>query len=139
MLLILDTNILFSFFNKSKVFSLTKELRHIGYKLVSPDFVFFEIKGLKKQIIESSGLSESEYEFLLLLIKRIIRFIPKSEYKEFILEAKTLSPHFKDFPLFALSLYLNKSPIWSREVRLKKQESIKVLSDEDIEKLLRKE
>ena len=103
MLLILDTNILFSFFNKSKVFRLTKELRHIGYKLVSPDFVFFEIKGLKKQIMKSSELSNSEFELLLLLIKRIVKFIPKSEYKLYISEAKKLSPHFKDFPLFALS------------------------------------
>src|SRR3989344_3584123 len=137
MLLILDTNILFSFFNKSKVFRLTKELRHRRYKLVSPDFVFFEIKGLKKQIMKSSEISDSEFEFLLLLIKRIVRFIPKSEYKSYISEAKKLSPHFKDFPLFALSLYLDKSSIWSRELGLKKQELIKVLSDEDIERLLK--
>ena len=137
MLLILDTNILFSFFNKSKVLRLAKELKHKGYKLVSPDFVFFEILGLKNKILKSSEITESEFDLMLLLIKRAVKFIPKVEYKEFVSEAKQLSPHTKDFPLFALSLYLDKAPIWSRELRLKKQKLIKVFSDEDIERLLR--
>ena len=136
MFIVLDTNVLFSFFRRSKVFKLTKELKLSGYKLIAPDFVFFEIIGLKNKILKSSKISESEFEFLLLFLKRIIRFVPKVEYKSFISESKIVSPHLKDFPLFALSLAFDKSPIWSREPRLKKQKLIKVLLDEEIEELL---
>ena len=136
MFLILDTNILFSFFKKSKVFILTKQLRSKGYRLIAPDFVLYEIKGLKKKILKSTKISESEFDFLLLFIRRVIRFVSKVEYESYIQESKKISPHLKDFPLFALSLAFGKPPIWTRESRLKKQEFIRVFSDKEVEKLL---
>jgi predicted nucleic acid-binding protein len=51
---------------------------------------------------------------------------------KFIEEAKRISPHLKDAPLFALSLAFDKVPIWSREPRLKRQKSVEVLWDEEV-------
>jgi predicted nucleic acid-binding protein len=51
---------------------------------------------------------------------------------KFIEEAKRISPHLKDAPLFALSLAFDKVPIWSRKPRLKRQKSVEVLWDEEV-------
>jgi len=135
MFLILDTNILFSFFWKSKVFRLVRKLRQIGYELTAPDFVFSELSALKEKILKASKLSESEYEVLLIFLKYIVKEVSEDEYKEYLSKAESISPHPKVVPLFELSLALDKTPIWSREPRLKRQRFIKVLNDEEVEQL----
>jgi predicted nucleic acid-binding protein len=55
----------------------------------------------------------------------------------FLAEAKRVAPHEKDTRHFALSLKFNY-PIWSREPKLKRQKVVEVLSDKEVEELLKK-
>lgn len=137
MFLILDTNILFSFFRKSKVFELVRKLRKKEFKLCTPNFMYSELLNLKDEILKTSKLSNNEFDILLTILKLVVKPISKEEYIEFLPEAKEISPHLKDAPLFALSLALEKSPIWSREPKLKRQKFVRVLSDEEIVELVK--
>ena len=136
MFLVIDTNVLFSFFRESKVFELVRGLRGIGVRLISPDVILFELLKLKEEIMKSSKISEVEFEVLLVTLTTIITSVPKEEYEEFLEESKRVSPHLKDAPLFALSLAFDKAHIWSREQRLKRQKVVKVLHDKEVEEYL---
>ena len=137
-MLILDTNVLISGIIKGKVLDIIFELYDKGIKLYIPELVLKEIKNKLSVISKYSKLSEEEILFFfLILFSTFITPISKSGYEKYLAEAEKISPHLKDAPLFALSLSLDKAPIWSREPRLKKQDSIEVLDDKDIEKLLR--
>ncbi len=135
MFLIIDTNVLFSFFRKSKVLELVRKLRSSGYKLITPDFMYSELLKLEGQILKYSGISTEEFDILLIGLKQVVKSIPKSEYSDFLQEANQISPDKKDAPLFALALSVQGS-IWSREPKLKRQKTIRLLSDEDIIKML---
>ncbi len=134
-MLILDTNVLISGIIKGKVLDIIFELYNKGIKLYIPELVSKEIKNKLSVISKYSKLPEEEILFFfLILFSTFITLVPKSEYEKYRSEAEKISPHLKDAPLFALSLSLDKAPIWSREPRLKKQDSVKVLDDKDIEK-----
>lgn len=133
--LVLDTNVLFSFFRKSKVFDFVRKLKQAGYVLIAPDFVYSELANLQDQILKYSGISAGEFELLLISLKSVVKSVQKSEYHRFLAEADKISPDKKDVALFALALVFQCS-IWSREPKLKKQKIIMVLSDEEIDKLI---
>jgi predicted nucleic acid-binding protein len=139
MFLIIDTNVLFSSFRKgSKTDELMRELRRHGFKLLVPEFVFSELKDLKQKISKFARLTQSDVEEAFMSLKKVIREVSELEYSQFLDEAKKISPHKKDAPLFALSLAFNKAPIWSREPRLRRQKVVEVLSDKEVEELLKK-
>jgi predicted nucleic acid-binding protein len=137
MRLVVDTNVLFAFFGNKRIVEIFEKLRSKGVKLIAPEFVIEELDKLKGKIIKR-GINESEYVDSFELLRIMIEPISKSEYEKFLDEAKKISPHKKDAPLFALSLAFNKAPIWSREPRLRKQKIVEVLSDKEVEELLKK-
>ena len=135
-MLILDTNVLISGIIKGKVLDIIFELYDKGIKLFCPQLVLEEIKSKLPIISKQSKLSEEVVLFFFSnLFLEFVKPIPKEEYEEFISEAKRISPHLKDAPLFALSLSFDKAPIWSREPRLKRQSVVNVLNDEDVEEV----
>lgn len=137
MFLIIDTNVLFSFFHpRSKVKEYFKSLRERGVSFLVPQYMFDELLSIKPEILKYSDLSEDKFPVLLALLLKFVKIVPKGQYEEFLGEAKRISPHLKDAPLFALSLAFDKAPIWSREPRLKRQRFINVLSDEEVERIL---
>jgi len=133
--LIIDTNVLFAFFGSKKVVEIFKKLYLSGVKLIVPQFVMEELENLREKITKR-GITKEEYANSFQLLKLLIEVVPKSKYEIFLDEALKISPHKKDAPLFALSLAFNKSPIWSREPRLKGQKIIQVLSDREVETLI---
>lgn len=135
--LVLDVNVLFSFFRKGKVFKLVEELVKKNIRLLIPAEMKEELLSLKSKIIKSAKISEEEWNGISNLLFSIVREVPKSKYGSFLREGCKISPHINDAPLFALSLAFNKAPIWSREPRLKRQKFIKILSDRDVEELLK--
>jgi predicted nucleic acid-binding protein len=137
MRLIVDTNVLFAFFGNKRIVEIFEKLRSKGVKLIVPEFVIEELDKLKGKII-NRGIDEAEYADSFELLRIMIEPISKLEYERFLDEAKKISPHKKDVPLFALSLAFNKAPIWSREPRLRRQKIVEVLSDKEVEKLLKK-
>jgi predicted nucleic acid-binding protein len=135
-ILIIDTNVLFAFFSSKRVVEIFKKLYLSGVKLIVPQFVMEELENLREKIIKR-GITKEEYINSFQLLKLLIEVVPKSKYEIFLDEALKISPHKKDAPLFALSLAFNKAPIWSREPRLKRQKTIQVLSDIEVEALIR--
>ena len=141
-LLIVDANVLFSFFKiDSARRHLVEELKNRGCVLISPDFVLEEIQSNKEKIIKFSEISESEFLFTLSSLNVEFETRNEEEYKNFLSEANKLSPHKKgrkDDPYFALSLALNKAPIWSDEDAFKQQSKIKVFNTKELLELVSK-
>ena len=137
MLLVVDTNVIFVFSKNPKVIELVEKSRRTRIKLVAPQFCFDELAKIKGSLMKYSGFSEEEFEFFVEEVKKVFAVVPKFLYEDFIEEAKHISPDKKDIPLFALSLAFDKAPIWSREPRLKRQKTVKVLDDNGVEDLLK--
>ena len=137
--LIIDANILFSFFKSDSVRRhLIEELLNNDCKLSSPEFALKELLSDKEKIIKFSGISESDFTFNFSILEKEIKVVLEDEYEEFLSEANKISPHnnsTKDDPYFALALSYN-SPIWSDETAFKEQSKVKVFSTKDLLKLL---
>ena len=138
--LIVDANILFSFFkSSSERRRLIKELPNLGCKLISPKFAFHELLDNKDRIKRFGKINELAFIFLFSLLELKIESFPESTYKEFLSDANKISPHpnsTKDDPYFALSLVFNKCLIWLDEEAFKQQSKVKIFSTEDLLKML---
>lgn len=134
MKLVVDTNVLFSFFKKE---SKTRRLI-LNFEIlepVTPSFCIDELSEHKELICEKSRLSDSGFEEVLDNLLIFVKVFSLSEYKEFLSDAKIVSPDPDDIDLFALALKLD-CPIWSIEKAFKKQSKVKVLSTYDLISLL---
>lgn len=135
-MLVVDANVLFSFFKQdSSRRKLLIELLRLGEELASPQYCFEELAGDKERINKYSGTDDEQFSKLLSLLETFITSVPESEYSEFAHEAETLAPHQKDVPYFAVALSKN-CPIWSDEKAFKKQSRIKVFSTAELLKEL---
>jgi len=138
--LIVDANVLFSFFkSSSERRRLIEELPNLGCKLISPKFAFRELLDNKDRIKKFGKINELAFIFLFSLLELKIESFPESTYKEFLSDANKISPHpgsTKDDPYFALSLLFNKCPIWSDEEAFKQQSEVKIFSTENLLKML---
>ena len=130
MKLVVDTNVLFSFFKKE---SKTRRLI-LNFEIlepVTPSFCIDELSEHKELICEKSKLSDREFEEALDDLLIFVKVFSLFEYKEFLPDAKTISPDPDDIDLFALALKLN-CPIWAQEKAFKKQSRIKVFATSDL-------
>lgn len=138
-LLIVDANVLFSFFEKGSTRRrLINQLSDRGSRLLSPDFVLEELTSNEGKIMKTAKIDRVEFSFLFSLLERKVETIVKSEYEDSLSEAGGISPHeeeTKDDPYFALAMSLN-APIWSDEKEFKEQSQVKVLSTRELLKLL---
>lgn len=132
--LVVDANILFSFFRRETT---TRELitRFELFRLHSPELAIEELLKYRKLICEKSKLKGVEFEEALKRLKLFVRFEKESFFKEFLPEAKRISPDIDDVAYFALALKLGCG-IWSNDKRLKKQTKIKILTTKDILELI---
>ncbi|MFZ2070761.1 MAG: PIN domain-containing protein [Halobacteriota archaeon] len=130
MKLVVDTNVLFSFFKKE---SKTRKLI-LNFEIlepVTPSFCIDELNEHKELICERSKLSDSEFEEVLDDLLIFVKVFSLSEYKDFLSDAKIISPDPDDIDLFALALKL-ECPIWAQEKAFKKQQVVKVFSTSDL-------
>ena len=136
MFLVVDANILFSFFttnsSRRKIIELSPRL---GFKLISPEFAFEELSKDKEKIQKYSEIDELKFILFFSLLEKKIESISKLEYDDFFSKANELAPHAKDIPHFALALSLN-CPIWSDEKLFKQQSKVEVHSTSDLVKML---
>jgi len=133
MKIVVDTNILFSFFWQH---SLTKKLLiNSNFELVSPEIALQEIIRYSNEICKKLKITGSEFKEQLKRLKEIVKFINKREYSRFIKEAESISPDRDDAEFFALCIK-HSCFMWSNDSALKQQAQIKVLSTEDILELL---
>ena len=129
MKLVVDTNILFSFFWKESV--TRKLLSTSNFELVSPITALEELKKYSGDIINKTDITKKEFNSELLKLQKIIRFITKEGYSDFIEEAEKIVPDKDDVGFLALCLKYSCF-LWSNDSLLKNQDKVKVLSTEDI-------
>ena len=130
----MDANVLFSFFKKHSV---TRKLI-FSYKLelYSPDYILLELKDISGEIINKSKIDIGTFELFKKVFSWFVTFVPFEDYAGNLNDAKLLIPdHVKDVEYFALCLKLN-IPLWSNEVRLKKQDWVKVYNTSELIKLI---
>jgi len=130
--LVVNTNILFSFFNAKSTARRIATLPE--FELYSPKFSFSELEKYKSDIINKFNLTETQYSLILSFMKSVINFVELEEYEDEIKRAKEISPDPDDVDFFALALKLN-CPLWSNDSKLKEQEVVKVLSTKDLSEI----
>ena len=131
MKLVVDTNILVSFFRQNPVNDIISRSKFLNLQLFSPEYAIEELKKNKQDVLKYSGFNSKQFNEELLKLSTFIKIVPKESFKEFESKAKQLSPHDKDISMFALALNLN-SGIWSNEPAFKKQSKIEILSTADV-------
>ncbi|MBI4016134.1 MAG: hypothetical protein HY363_00400 [Candidatus Aenigmarchaeota archaeon] len=129
MKLVVDTNVLFTFFWKN---SIARELFvNLHLELYSPDYALEEIKKHAGEIIKKTRLSESEFNSIRNKLVMMVSFVPLEEYGLTLQKALRLTPDKDDVDFFALALKLN-CPIWSNDFALKVQNHVIMLNTKDI-------
>ena len=138
MKLVVDTNILVSFFRESPVrFVLINPLL-FDLKFFVPEYGLQELSNIKGLISEYAGISKDQIDFSFEELKKHLEIIPSEAFKSFENEALKLTPHNKDIPFFALALKLDCA-IWSNELAFKKQKKIKIFNTKELIKELKNE
>ena len=135
MRLVVDTNILVSFFRPNPVNEVLSRSESLNLQLFSPEYALEELKKNKQDVLKYSKLNSKQFNERLAELLTFIKTISKGSFEEFEQEAKQLSPHDKDIPIFALALKLNCA-IWSNEPAFKEQSKIDVLSNRDMIELV---
>lgn len=132
MRLVVDTNILFTYFWRNSVFNklLKEEL-----ELFSPKLALKEIHKYSSEIIRKTKLTKKEFEDLIKDLALEVEFIPIKEYSSLLKKATQNLEDKKDADLLALALRLH-CPIWSNDKHLKQQKLIITLTTKEIVDLL---
>lgn len=127
--IVVDTNVLFSFFWKESI--IKKILLDQDVLLFAPEFALEEIKKHEKIIIKKTNLTKKEFDFLRKELAIAIDFVPIEEYQSYLKEAIKVSPDINDIDFFALAIKL-KIPLWSNDKLLKKQKKLRVLNTKEL-------
>lgn len=142
MFLVIDAEVIFaSLIKRGFTLDLIKLLKERGYELVTPEYIFEEVRRNEEKLLKYSKLDTGKLWYLLFLSFEKIRPIPREEYAEFLEEAKKISP-FEDFPYTALALkYMSLGldvKIWSNdpEFRDMVKNKVPVLSTQELKREL---
>jgi predicted nucleic acid-binding protein len=134
MMLVIDSNIIFSAIISPR--GTTSEL------IFTKDLTLFSALTLKKELFEhknellkKSGLNETDFELLNIILFSKITFLDEEELDSFILKAKTICPDPDDVAFFAVALKKG-IPLWSNDSLLKNQDFVKVINTKELVKLL---
>jgi predicted nucleic acid-binding protein len=105
---------------------------------IFPDYGLEEVYYYKDEIIRKSGMSEKEFDVLLLRLLKYIRLVPLGFIIDFKEEAIEIIEHIhkNDVVFIATALAFN-CPVWSDDKHFKMQKKIKVFTTEDVGKLVK--
>ncbi|MBI4181837.1 MAG: hypothetical protein HY520_02615 [Candidatus Aenigmarchaeota archaeon] len=123
MKLVVDTNVLFSFFVKS---STTREM-------ISDFRTFDELRKHSATIRKKAKISEAEFEEMLEYLQAFVASVSLEVYEDKLREASEVCPDPNDVDFFALAITLD-CDIWSNEEKLKKQTHVNVFTTKDLVK-----
>lgn len=145
MKLVVDANIVFSFFKKDsapKELIIDPELKY-NLELFAPELMLEEVNRHKNEICSKFGVAPKDFDIMFSSLKLFIKIVEKQAFEEFSSKAdKILSPHIKDVPYIALSLWFKDKGVeisfWSNETRLKvvEEHGIKVFSTKELVEFL---
>lgn len=129
MRLVVDMNILFSFFKK---WTFTRRLiTRNDLVLYAPLYALEEIKRYEDEIKKKGKIDDSVFDLYKKVISWFVTFVPSTEYESYKEQAIAITPDPDDVVYFALALKL-QCPIWSNDKALKKQSSVKVFSTPEV-------
>ncbi len=129
MRLVVDANVLFSFFKK---YSFTRRfiLSHPEIELFTPLYVFDELEEHKEEIKSKARIGDIVLEVSKEELREYVTVVPLDDFKDFWEEVKQISPDPDDVEYLALSL---GCAIWSNDRDLKETQSVvKVFSTSDL-------
>ena len=141
MKLVVDTNVLVTFFWRNSVFN--RFLLEKNLILFSSELALEEINRNSPKVLKKAKLSLEEFKKLRRELALKVEFVPLEEYSKLFKKAERLAESFKedeksnflkDIDFFALALYLD-IPLWSNDKLFKKQSEAVVFSTEDLIKL----
>jgi predicted nucleic acid-binding protein len=141
--LVVDTNILFSFFKKE---SFTRKLIiDSSLELISPELALKEIQKYSKELLIKSKINKEDFDYTLLLLKEHVKFFSlqtyKNEFSSSLKIAETFSQkdveeYLDDIDFFALASK-ERCHIWSNDTLFKKQSIITVFNTTELVKHFR--
>ena len=119
MFLVVDAEVIFaSLIKRGFTLDLIRLLKERGYELVTPEYIFEEVRRKEEKLLKYSKLDVGKLWYTLFLSFKKIEPVPKEEYSGFLEEAKKFSP-LEDFPYTALALKYKSSGmdvrIWSND------------------------
>ncbi len=134
MKLVVDANILFSFFKKD---SYTRRfiLSHPELELFVPIYVFDELDKHREEVKSKSKIDDRVFELTKKELLAYVSIVSLDDFKVFWKEAKQISPDSDDIEYFSVALALD-CVIWSNDEKLKQQSKVKVFSTDDLMELL---
>ena len=140
MKLVVDTNILFSFFKKD---SFTQRLIvDSSLELISPELSLKELKKYSNELSVKSKIGKDDIDFMFSLLKEYVKFVPSNVYKDEFKNSLKIAEKFSqedfeefldDIDFFALASKESCS-IWSKDALFKKQSVIKVFNTIELAK-----
>ncbi|MBI4044917.1 MAG: hypothetical protein HY392_04360, partial [Candidatus Diapherotrites archaeon] len=110
--LVLDSNILFAALIKDG--KTTELLLDPRLKLYLPEFVLQEFAKYEKELLQKTHRTKEEFYEIYAILQKIIKIIPREEFRNKIKVAAKICPDKGDIDYFALAFKLN-SPLWSND------------------------
>ena len=135
MLFVVDATALFSVLI-GKSFS-SNILFKEGIDWYSPEFLKEELKEHKEEIMAKSSLKEDDFNTLIDLVFSQIKIVHEDVFRDKRELAKSLISDPDDTEYLALSLALNKCPIWSNDPHFKEQSLVRVFTTEELVRFLK--
>ncbi len=104
--------------------------------LLFPEFEFFEIKKHKQEILEKAGLSDEEFEILLLNLLRYVKIIKTEDIINYRQKAFGIIGNIdNDDVIFIATSLVYNAVIWSDDKHFQRQNTIKILNTGDMIRL----
>ena len=130
MKLVVDANILFSFFQK-KSFTRSFILNHPEIEYLTPTYVFDELEKHEETIKKKAGIEDRTYRIIMDEIKEYFEVIGIESLEENWEKAEETCPDPDDVHYFACALAMDCS-LWSNDGKLKEQDTVKVIDTEEL-------
>ena len=134
MMLVVDMNVLFSFFKKGS--GTRKLITDTKLDLYSPVYALEELQEYSSLIMSKAGINSAVFDLYKRILFWNVTFVPGFEFKDFKDKAEAISPDSEDVQYFALALKL-KCSIWSNDGELKKQNVVKIFSTSELIKAIK--
>ena len=138
MRLVVDSNVLFTYFWKDSVFSKIVEMEILT--LYAPEFALVEIKKYETLLMKKAKITQHKFNTKREQLLQKVTFVPLEDYASFIKETTSLKIYFsedqhnafyEDIDFFTLAIAL-RCPIWTHDSLFKKQPVIPVFSTREI-------
>ena len=129
--IVIDTNVLFSFFKKDSTTRRLVLCISLDVPIYAPEYLLEELRQYSDLIMKKTHLTPEEFERVLSLLRKYVTFIDYESYAEFVDLAIKVTPDPKDVDFVALALKLN-AILWSNDRALKSIPVLKVLNTKEL-------